>query len=1173
MKRLTKLLLLVSALMCMSVLPVSAADGDSTYDKLSSTSFFKKYCTIEQPDDALPLDAMSIALTKEAQTDNYSGGYYNLPRLRSGYSYSLYDGKDKDKFSLPNTVYPTLRLEQDIVVNDTVKLGVFENGSDTPLQSWSLLGPAEGLKAATDTEDCSADFSSSLYPKLGDVKQLNYYDTETTVYNHALHKYGFVTRNHMVLAGLPNDIKLNSELKLAGGKLKPVESSGMFDENAYKGSLPIYVQNYPYRVTDLDYRNQAPWNFNEILSHDLTAETDGFSLYYSDYANVEDGSYASGIFTEKGSSAGAELIAVTDKALYAYSTDGASDVSKDAQHGVTGDPEKVSVTYNVQFDLRFNGDGRIHFLNPYAVLPGDIKPNGYKLTPDAGWETPIAVSSSLPGDAYHPSVTLLEYDNAGETFTVNFESNEGSAVKSEVYKVNDLPPVSQLPIPNRDYYTFSGWYTDSALTVPYDPAAYTAEAGGTVTFYAKWEYSGGTYHVVFYDRKRDKSYSDDFNGDVQPTFPVIDPYQGYSFKCWELLGSANSTSGTVYDPTTFKPVPGNTYYFNAVFATSGIIKSVTNTKDTYYLNDSVDKGHLSVVVQTDDAGATRTLASSEFSVSPSTLSKVGSNTVTVTFTETGAMASITLTAVEDTVSSISATYKGDSLTVGSNINKDDIEVTRRYKSGKSDKTTDFTISPSTVQSVGTNSIRVSSSGFTTSVTVTGLRVPANTGNTGQTGGKKAVKRLSAVYTGNQLYVGDTLKSSDISVTATYEDGSTGTLSNSMYSYTPSYIRRAGTNTITVVYSGITTTFTVEALENSSVSPSQGGSDDRGSTSASSKPGTSHTLGSQSGDSADSGTSVSGGPNDKTTSKGYLGGSNILSNGINMNTSSDATFVNEVDIMSAIETASKEAEYINIELINLAEGNDITPEMFQALADRDLTMRITMLDNDTKDKIALWVIEGGGFEDETEFVVFDPNIVMFQIDKSAENMIAVNLQNDTDVYALISSVELTLEDIFSPGSTVTLYATDSSGAASKRLSDVVWGAGASVRLPLPSAPHYILTDSAMPYADGSDLIHTDLIQETETGTEMETSDSADDTDDDINVVQPEKTEKKFPIIPVVCAVIFVLLVIAAVFVYFYTLHKRNQSLVEDEEEDDDIPEEEAPVVMQYDYSDEDDDDIF
>ena len=70
---------------------------------------------------------------------------------------------------------------------------------------------------------------------------------------------------------------------------------------------------------------------------------------------------------------------------------------------------------------------------------------------------------------------------APETYTVTFESNGGTAVESQIVTEDDcaLEPGE----PERDGYTFEGWYSDSNLSFAYD---FAAPVTGNITLYAKW---------------------------------------------------------------------------------------------------------------------------------------------------------------------------------------------------------------------------------------------------------------------------------------------------------------------------------------------------------------------------------------------------------------------------------------------------------------------------------------------------------------------------------------------------------------------------------------------------------------------------------------------------------------------------------------------------------------
>ena len=67
---------------------------------------------------------------------------------------------------------------------------------------------------------------------------------------------------------------------------------------------------------------------------------------------------------------------------------------------------------------------------------------------------------------------------------VSYESNGGSAVAAQTFTVNsyDGLTLSNLPAPTRTYYTFAGWFTDSAL----QNAANGVVVHTDITLYAKW---------------------------------------------------------------------------------------------------------------------------------------------------------------------------------------------------------------------------------------------------------------------------------------------------------------------------------------------------------------------------------------------------------------------------------------------------------------------------------------------------------------------------------------------------------------------------------------------------------------------------------------------------------------------------------------------------------------
>lgn len=103
----------------------------------------------------------------------------------------------------------------------------------------------------------------------------------------------------------------------------------------------------------------------------------------------------------------------------------------------------------------------------FDVVPGGFSP--FALV----WETkPGGTVDPGPG----PDPTPTEH-------TLRYDTNGGETLQSETKKISWTKDYEDLPIPERDGYTFAGWYRNSALTMPItgDIKVY-----GTVTIYAKW---------------------------------------------------------------------------------------------------------------------------------------------------------------------------------------------------------------------------------------------------------------------------------------------------------------------------------------------------------------------------------------------------------------------------------------------------------------------------------------------------------------------------------------------------------------------------------------------------------------------------------------------------------------------------------------------------------------
>ena len=131
----------------------------------------------------------------------------------------------------------------------------------------------------------------------------------------------------------------------------------------------------------------------------------------------------------------------------------------------------------------------------------------------------------------------------------------------------------------------------------------------------------------------------------------------------------------------------------------------------------------------------------------------GSNTITVTYE--GMTATFTVTGVEEepevTLSSISATYTGGNVAVGTAVNNlTGITVTAHYSDGTTAPVTGYTLSGTIAE--GINTITVSYGGKTTTFTVTGEVEPEGGGSDDFTGTENAFIRDGYYYVNPLVYL-------------------------------------------------------------------------------------------------------------------------------------------------------------------------------------------------------------------------------------------------------------------------------------------------------------------------------------------------------------------------------------------------------------------------------------
>ncbi len=141
-------------------------------------------------------------------------------------------------------------------------------------------------------------------------------------------------------------------------------------------------------------------------------------------------------------------------------------------------------------------------------------------------------------------------------YTVKFVSNGGTAIASK--QIEKGKKVAKPATPKRTGYTFVGWYTNSALTMPYD---FNKAVTTNITLYAKWKSTTtvpavpalGKTHV-FNDVLYKVTLSNAANGTVTAlklnnkkaktiTIPPTVEIDGYNFKVTAINAKAFRKAG------------------------------------------------------------------------------------------------------------------------------------------------------------------------------------------------------------------------------------------------------------------------------------------------------------------------------------------------------------------------------------------------------------------------------------------------------------------------------------------------------------------------------------------------------------------------------------------------------------------------------------------------------
>ena len=218
------------------------------------------------------------------------------------------------------------------------------------------------------------------------------------------------------------------------------------------------------------------------------------------------------------------------------------------------------------------------------------------------------------------------------------------------------------------------------------------------------------------------------------------------------------------------------------------------TKTNYYVGDTLNTAGLTLKAAYNN-GTTQTITSG-FTCTPTALSTAGAQTVTVNYG--GKTATFTVNVQDVTLSgiAIASNPTKTSYYVGDTLDTTGLKLTATYNNGTTQTiTSGFTCTPTALSTAGAQTVTVNYGGKTATFTV-------NVQDVTLSGIAIASNPSKASY-----YVGDTLDTTGLKLTATYNNGTTQTITGG-FTCTPTALSTAGAQTVTVNYGGKTATFTV-----------------------------------------------------------------------------------------------------------------------------------------------------------------------------------------------------------------------------------------------------------------------------------------------------------------------------------------------------------------------------
>lgn len=306
--------------------------------------------------------------------------------------------------------------------------------------------------------------------------------------------------------------------------------------------------------------------------------------------------------------------------------------------------------------------------------------------------------------------------------------------------------------------------------------------------------------------------------DFAPTDWVVD---GTTGKVMTISGAGdNNFTIRWHNKTATVTIPGKPVQTEPDPAVATL--TVKYADESVLVNSNFDKNKVTVIWA--DSVISKTLTYDALDVKPTStrITSIGDNNFTVGYK--GKTATLVVHGYK--VEKITASYTGDRIKVGSSLNKDNLKVRIYYTDNKQGLPNPdllskdaYTVTPATALSSGSTKFTVTysdaSADYTADVSVESY---------GQS--DLTVQSLEAKYKDASVIVGDDFNTSDVTITAKYNDGSTEKIGWSKLDTKPTDIKvvKTGWNSYELGYGNATATLQVHGYEANGIAVEYSGGD-------------------------------------------------------------------------------------------------------------------------------------------------------------------------------------------------------------------------------------------------------------------------------------------------------------------------------------------------------------